>query len=180
VLSTGSSDLVPSLVRLSLQGQAVDDWKRCGPDVVTYSTLISGLCGAGRVVVALSILGMMLEEECKPNAHTYMPIMHAYCVRGAAMQCEQEDAEEHEENDKENILNLVLEVERTALSMFFAPTRYRVEKIVFSYFEVVLRTMKSYRAYYSLFGFRPLLRGNSPTSSIFVLKKKNSVTKGVS
>ncbi|TVU19277.1 hypothetical protein EJB05_35416, partial [Eragrostis curvula] len=50
------------------------------PDVVTYSTLISGLCSAGRVAEALGVLDMMLEEECQPNAHTYTPIMHAYCV----------------------------------------------------------------------------------------------------
>jgi hypothetical protein len=43
-----------------------------------------------------------------------------------------------------------------------------------------LATMKNYKAHYSLSWFRPLLRGNSPTSSIFVLEKKSSVTKGVS
>jgi hypothetical protein len=48
-----------------------------------------------------------------------------------------------------------------------------------SYFEVVLRTMKNYKTHYSLSWFRPLLRGNSTSSSIFVLEKKNSVTKGV-
>jgi hypothetical protein len=36
------------------------------------------------------------------------------------------------------------------LSVFFAPVRYRVVKIVCSYSEVVLRTMKSYKAHYSL------------------------------
>jgi hypothetical protein len=40
--------------------------------------------------------------------------------------------------------------------------------------------MKNYKEHYSLSWFRPLLRGNSPMSSIFVLKKKNNVTKGVS
>ncbi|XP_012699131.1 pentatricopeptide repeat-containing protein At1g09900 isoform X2 [Setaria italica] len=50
------------------------------PDVVTYSTLISGLCSAGRVAEALGVLDLMLEEGCQPNAHTYTPIMHAYCV----------------------------------------------------------------------------------------------------
>jgi hypothetical protein len=40
--------------------------------------------------------------------------------------------------------------------------------------------MKNYKGHYTLSWFRPLLRGNSPTSSIFVLEKKNSVTKGVS
>jgi hypothetical protein len=40
--------------------------------------------------------------------------------------------------------------------------------------------MKNYKAHYSLSKLRPLLRGNIPMSSIFVLEKKNSVTKGVS
>ncbi|OEL20892.1 Pentatricopeptide repeat-containing protein [Dichanthelium oligosanthes] len=52
------------------------------PDVVTYSTLISGLCSAGRVAEALGVLDLMLEEGCQPNAHTYTPIMHSYCVSG--------------------------------------------------------------------------------------------------
>jgi hypothetical protein len=64
------------------------------------------------------------------------------------------------------------------LSIFFAPARYRVVKIMCSCFEMVLRTMKNYKAHYSLSWFRPLLRGNSPTSKVFVLKKKNSVAMG--
>jgi hypothetical protein len=64
------------------------------------------------------------------------------------------------------------------LSVFFAPARCRVVKITCSCSEVVLRTTKNYKAHYSLFWFRPLLQGNSPTSSIFVLKKKNNVTMG--
>ncbi|KAJ1262754.1 hypothetical protein BS78_09G134100 [Paspalum vaginatum] len=52
------------------------------PDVVTYSTLISGLCSAGRVAESLGVLDLMLEEGCRPNAHTYTPILHAYCVSG--------------------------------------------------------------------------------------------------
>jgi hypothetical protein len=64
------------------------------------------------------------------------------------------------------------------LSIFFAPARYRVVKIMCSCFEMVLRTMKNYKAHYSLSWFRPLLRGNSPTSKVFVLKKKNNVAMG--
>jgi hypothetical protein len=40
--------------------------------------------------------------------------------------------------------------------------------------------MKNYKAHYSLSWFRPLLQGNSTTSSVFVLEKRNSVTKVVS
>lgn len=54
----------------------------CAPDVITYSTLIAGLCWAGRVEEALGVLDLMLEEECRPNVHTYTPIVQAYCSRG--------------------------------------------------------------------------------------------------
>jgi hypothetical protein len=60
----------------------------------------------------------------------------------------------------------------------FAPVRYRVVKITCSYSEVILQTMKNYKTHYILSWFRPLLRGNSPMSNVFVLKKKNSVTLG--
>jgi hypothetical protein len=54
---------------------------------------------------------------------------------------------------------------------FFASVRYRVVKIMCSYFEVVFRSMKNYKAHYSISWFRPLLRGNSPTSHIFVIEE---------
>jgi hypothetical protein len=41
--------------------------------------------------------------------------------------------------------------------MFFALTRYRVIKIVRSWFEMVLRIIKNYKAHYILSWFRPLL-----------------------
>jgi hypothetical protein len=72
-------------------------------------------------------------------------------------------------------MNLLL-----VMSVFFALAKYRVVKIVCSYSEVVLQTMKNNKAHYSLSWFRPLLWDNSPTSSVFVLEKKNIVTKGVS
>jgi hypothetical protein len=43
------------------------------------------------------------------------------------------------------------------VGVFFAPTRYRVVKIVCSCSEVVLQTMKNYKAHFSLSCFRPLL-----------------------
>ncbi|KAJ0963761.1 hypothetical protein J5N97_028883 [Dioscorea zingiberensis] len=54
----------------------------CNPDVVTYSTLIAGLCHAGRVQEALGVLKLMLREQCCPNVHTYTPIVQAYCFKG--------------------------------------------------------------------------------------------------
>jgi hypothetical protein len=43
-----------------------------------------------------------------------------------------------------------------------------------------LRTMKNYKAHYSLSWFKPLLQGNSPTSRVLLLKKMNNITMGVS
>ncbi|EHA8592393.1 pentatricopeptide repeat-containing protein, mitochondrial [Cocos nucifera] len=54
----------------------------CDPDVVTYSTLITGLCRAGRVTEAWAVLDQMLERNCTPNAHCYSPILQAYCSEG--------------------------------------------------------------------------------------------------
>jgi hypothetical protein len=66
------------------------------------------------------------------------------------------------------------------LSVFFAPPRYRAVKIVRSCSEVVLRTIKNYKAHYSLSWFRPLLSCNSSTSSIFDIEDElcyNGVSK---
>ncbi|KAJ0974358.1 hypothetical protein J5N97_016323 [Dioscorea zingiberensis] len=52
------------------------------PDVVTYSTLIAGLCRAGLVDDAWRMFEKMLEWKCTPNAHTYTPIIQLYCSRG--------------------------------------------------------------------------------------------------
>jgi hypothetical protein len=51
--------------------------------------------------------------------------------------------------------------------VFFAPTRYRVVKIVCSCFKVNLRTTK-YTIIYP--GSGPLIRGNSHMSSSLILK----------
>jgi hypothetical protein len=55
------------------------------------------------------------------------------------------------------------------LSAFLPPIRYKVVKIACFYLEVVLSTMKNYKADYNLSWFRPLLQGNSPTSRIFLI-----------
>ncbi|ONK76484.1 uncharacterized protein A4U43_C03F28560 [Asparagus officinalis] len=57
---------------------------KCGtdPDVVTYSTLIAGLCWDCRVEEALGVLDWMLELNCVPNVHTCTPIVQAYCSIG--------------------------------------------------------------------------------------------------
>ncbi|KAJ8461597.1 hypothetical protein OPV22_034523 [Ensete ventricosum] len=54
----------------------------CDPDVVTYSTLIAGLCRAGMVEEAWCVLDQMLQGNCSPNAHSYAPFLQAYCSQG--------------------------------------------------------------------------------------------------
>ncbi|KAJ1695634.1 hypothetical protein LUZ63_012332 [Rhynchospora breviuscula] len=60
----------------------------CKPDVITYSTLILGLCQAGRVTEARGVLGLMSDEHCEPNVHTYTPILNAYCAAGQVEEVE--------------------------------------------------------------------------------------------
>jgi hypothetical protein len=66
------------------------------------------------------------------------------------------------------------------LSVFFEPVRYRMVKIACSCSEVVLQTMKNYKAHYSLSYFRPLLQGNSLTSSIFCIEEEEQCYNRVS
>lgn len=54
----------------------------CEPNVVTYSTLIAGLCKAGRIDDALNLFDQMLQRGCAPNEHTYAPILRACCSEG--------------------------------------------------------------------------------------------------
>jgi hypothetical protein len=72
-------------------------------------------------------------------------------------------------------MNAMRRKEDRVLSVFFAPARCGVAKIVRSYSDVVLRTMKIYKSHYNLSWFKPLLSGNSPMSSIFVLKMNNVI-----
>ncbi|CAM0957507.1 unnamed protein product [Alopecurus aequalis] len=51
-------------------------------DVGTYSTLVTGLCRAGRVGEAWGVLEWMLEEGCRPMVQTYTPIVQGYCREG--------------------------------------------------------------------------------------------------
>ncbi|XP_065020916.1 pentatricopeptide repeat-containing protein At5g65560-like [Musa acuminata AAA Group] len=52
------------------------------PDSTTYSTLITGLCSAGRIEEAWGVLDWMLEENCPPTTHSYTPIVQSYCFEG--------------------------------------------------------------------------------------------------
>jgi hypothetical protein len=65
------------------------------------------------------------------------------------------------------------------LSVFFALARYRVVNIACSCSMVVLQTTKNYKAHYSLSWFKPLLQGNSPTSSVFFVVEEEQCYNGV-
>jgi hypothetical protein len=66
------------------------------------------------------------------------------------------------------------------VSVFFAPARYRVVKIVYSCSEVVLRTMKNYKAHDSLSWFRPRYDVIALRLAFLLLKKMNNVKMGMS
>ncbi|KAL6633653.1 hypothetical protein ACP70R_026324 [Stipagrostis hirtigluma subsp. patula] len=61
---------------LVMQGLGVE------ADADTYSTLITGLCRAGRVTEAFGVLDRMVEVGCLPMVHTYTPIVQGYCREG--------------------------------------------------------------------------------------------------
>ncbi|XLS94520.1 hypothetical protein HN51_070528, partial [Arachis hypogaea] len=47
----------------------------CPPNVVTFNTLIKGLCANGRVEGAMSVLHQMEKYECLPNIRTYNELL---------------------------------------------------------------------------------------------------------
>nr|GEV92491.1 tetratricopeptide-like helical domain-containing protein [Tanacetum cinerariifolium] len=53
--------------------------KLCEPTVVTYNTMIKGLCKVGNNVIAIQFLRLMDERGCKPDAYTYNNIIDSLC-----------------------------------------------------------------------------------------------------
>lgn len=55
----------------------------CQPDVVTYNTLVDGLCRAGKVRIAHNLLKGMLTKgpELNPNVVTYTTLVRGYCEK---------------------------------------------------------------------------------------------------
>ncbi|KAJ0803020.1 putative tetratricopeptide-like helical domain superfamily [Helianthus annuus] len=53
--------------------------KLCEPDVVTYNTMIKGLCKFGNNVTAVALLRLMEQKNCKPDIVTYNTIIDSLC-----------------------------------------------------------------------------------------------------
>ncbi|KAJ0702942.1 putative tetratricopeptide-like helical domain superfamily [Helianthus annuus] len=51
----------------------------CEPDLVTYNTMITGLCKIGDALTAVSLLRLMDGRGCKPNLDTYNIIIDSLC-----------------------------------------------------------------------------------------------------
>ncbi|KAL6501172.1 hypothetical protein OROHE_025035 [Orobanche hederae] len=54
----------------------------CELDVVTYGTLIDGLCKASNTAMAIELLRVMEKGSCKPNTHVYSMIINGLCKDG--------------------------------------------------------------------------------------------------
>ncbi|CAK9135922.1 unnamed protein product [Ilex paraguariensis] len=54
---------------------------KCDPDVVTYNTLVDGLCRAGKVKIAHNVIKGMLKKDLnlKPNVVSYTTLIRGYC-----------------------------------------------------------------------------------------------------
>jgi pentatricopeptide repeat protein len=63
----------------------VDDsnkWKRCMPDLVTYSTIIGELCKAGRLDEAKQKFTEMVRKNLLPDSVIYDTFIYTFCKRG--------------------------------------------------------------------------------------------------
>ncbi|KAA8533940.1 hypothetical protein F0562_031457 [Nyssa sinensis] len=56
---------------------------KCEPDVITYNTLVDGLCRAGKVKVAHNVMKGMLKKSSNlnPNVVTYTTLIRGYCAK---------------------------------------------------------------------------------------------------
>lgn len=61
---------------------------KCRPSVVTYTTLMKGLCDDGRLQEAISQLARMEEEGLKPNIRTYNTLLRGCLVSGSVLDAE--------------------------------------------------------------------------------------------
>ncbi|KAL6963599.1 hypothetical protein U1Q18_034610 [Sarracenia purpurea var. burkii] len=56
--------------------------KKCSPDLVTYSTIINGLCKAGRLDEAKKKFVEMMERNLYPDSIIYDTFIHCFCKHG--------------------------------------------------------------------------------------------------
>ncbi|PWA75194.1 tetratricopeptide-like helical domain-containing protein [Artemisia annua] len=63
--------------------------KRISPDVITYSSLIDGLCGLARWEEASKMLQEMLDVGISPNVQTFTILVDAFCKEGKVQEAEQ-------------------------------------------------------------------------------------------
>ncbi|KAH0453533.1 hypothetical protein IEQ34_017857 [Dendrobium chrysotoxum] len=54
----------------------------CERDVVTYSTVIAGLCRAGKIDLASELMEKMRSLGCPPDVVSYNVLIHAFCNKG--------------------------------------------------------------------------------------------------
>ncbi|KAK6139686.1 hypothetical protein DH2020_026574 [Rehmannia glutinosa] len=54
----------------------------CELSVVTYGTVIDGLCKAGNTAMAIELFRVMEKGSCKPNSHIYSTVIDGLCKDG--------------------------------------------------------------------------------------------------
>ncbi|XP_068657968.1 pentatricopeptide repeat-containing protein At3g07290, mitochondrial-like [Aristolochia californica] len=62
--------------------------QRLFPTVVTYTTLIDGLCKSGATSLAFTVVDEMMKHDCLPNLHTYNTLIYGLCQEVNAMEAE--------------------------------------------------------------------------------------------
>ena len=58
----------------------------CTPNVITFNTLINGLCREGRVLKAVALLDRMVENGLLPNHITYGTVVNGLCKMGLGLE----------------------------------------------------------------------------------------------
>ncbi|XP_010028839.2 pentatricopeptide repeat-containing protein At2g17140 [Eucalyptus grandis] len=59
-----------------------NDCNKCSPDLISYSTVISGLCKAGRVEEAKKMFAEMMSRKIRPDSVIYDSFVYALCKEG--------------------------------------------------------------------------------------------------
>ncbi|XP_030450320.2 LOW QUALITY PROTEIN: pentatricopeptide repeat-containing protein At2g17140 [Syzygium oleosum] len=59
-----------------------NDCNKCYPDLISYSTVISGLCKAGRIEEAKKMFAEMMSRKIRPDSVIYDAFVYALCKEG--------------------------------------------------------------------------------------------------